>query len=121
MSKILVIVESAGKINKISSYLGDGYIVKASIGHVQELDKKTSFEILLKKSYFKNLEDLVKRHHSGFEFLTDLLLAIEANDIKSIEQLKKLFAKSICAEYSALPSLSKFAASSADFAASIAS
>ena len=37
----LVIVESPGKINKISSYLGDGYIVKASIGHVQELDKKT--------------------------------------------------------------------------------
>ena len=37
----LVIVESPGKINKISSYLGDDYIVKASIGHVQELDKKT--------------------------------------------------------------------------------
>lgn len=37
----LVIVESPDKNNKISSYLGDGYIVKASIGHVQELDKKT--------------------------------------------------------------------------------
>jgi DNA topoisomerase-1 len=41
MSKILVIVESPGKIAKISQYLGSDYIVKASIGHVQDLDKDT--------------------------------------------------------------------------------
>ena len=41
MSKILVIVESPGKIKKINEYLGSGYIVKASFGHVQDLDKKT--------------------------------------------------------------------------------
>jgi DNA topoisomerase-1 len=41
MSKILVIVESPGKINKISQYLGKNYIVKASFGHVQDLDKST--------------------------------------------------------------------------------
>jgi DNA topoisomerase-1 len=41
MSKTLVIVESPGKINKISSYLGDDYIVKASFGHCRDLDKKT--------------------------------------------------------------------------------
>ena len=41
MSKILVIVESPGKIAKISQYLGPDYIVKASIGHVQDLDKNT--------------------------------------------------------------------------------
>uniref|UniRef100_A0A6C0H858 DNA topoisomerase n=1 Tax=viral metagenome TaxID=1070528 RepID=A0A6C0H858_9ZZZZ len=40
-NKILVIVESPGKINKISSYLGPSYIVKASCGHIQDLDKKT--------------------------------------------------------------------------------
>ncbi len=46
MSKTLVIVESPGKISKISSYLGPEYIVKASYGHVQDLDKKTlSIEI----------------------------------------------------------------------------
>ena len=39
--KTLVIVESPGKINKISQYLGSDYIVKASIGHVQDLDKNT--------------------------------------------------------------------------------
>jgi DNA topoisomerase-1 len=41
MSKILVIVESPGKIAKIGQYLGSDYIVKASFGHVQDLDKKT--------------------------------------------------------------------------------
>jgi len=41
MSKILVIVESPGKIAKISQYLGPNYIVKASYGHVQDLDKST--------------------------------------------------------------------------------
>lgn len=37
----LVIVESPGKIKKITEYLGDGYIVKASFGHCMDLDKKT--------------------------------------------------------------------------------
>ena len=41
MSKTLVIVESPGKIKKINEYLGNSYIVKASFGHVQDLDKKT--------------------------------------------------------------------------------
>jgi DNA topoisomerase-1 len=46
MSKTLVIVESPGKINKIGQYLGPDYIVKASFGHVQDLDKSTlSIEI----------------------------------------------------------------------------
>lgn len=38
MSKILVIVESAGKIKKISEYLGSKYIVRASFGHCMDLD-----------------------------------------------------------------------------------
>jgi DNA topoisomerase-1 len=38
---ILVIVESAGKIKKINNYLGNDYIVKASYGHIENLDKKT--------------------------------------------------------------------------------
>jgi DNA topoisomerase-1 len=41
MTKTLVIVESPGKISKISQYLGSDYIVKASFGHVQDLDKET--------------------------------------------------------------------------------
>ena len=33
----LVIVESATKADKIQNYLGDGYIVTASIGHIRDL------------------------------------------------------------------------------------
>ena len=37
---ILVIVESPGKIKKIQSYLGNEYIVKASFGHIRDLNSK---------------------------------------------------------------------------------
>jgi DNA topoisomerase-1 len=39
--KTLIIVESPGKIKKISEILGSNYIVKASFGHIMDLDKKT--------------------------------------------------------------------------------
>jgi len=41
MSKILVIVESPGKIKKIQHILGSNYIVCASYGHIIDLDDKT--------------------------------------------------------------------------------
>jgi len=41
MFKFVVIVESPGKIKKIQEYLGDDYIVKASCGHIRDLDKKS--------------------------------------------------------------------------------
>ncbi len=37
--KNLVIVESPGKISKIQKALGDNYMVKASIGHIRDLDE----------------------------------------------------------------------------------
>uniref|UniRef100_A0A6C0IXJ4 DNA topoisomerase n=1 Tax=viral metagenome TaxID=1070528 RepID=A0A6C0IXJ4_9ZZZZ len=39
-NKILVIVESSAKCNKIQGYLGKNYIVKASMGHIKNIDKK---------------------------------------------------------------------------------
>jgi DNA topoisomerase I len=33
----LIIVESPNKCAKIKGYLGDGYIVKASCGHIRDL------------------------------------------------------------------------------------
>nr|QFG73930.1 MAG: DNA topoisomerase [Megaviridae environmental sample] len=43
----LVIVESPGKIKKIQGYLGSNYIVKASIGHVQDLNpRRMSIDIV---------------------------------------------------------------------------
>jgi DNA topoisomerase-1 len=39
-SKNLVIVESPAKAKTINKYLGDGYVVKASMGHVRDLPSK---------------------------------------------------------------------------------
>ena len=36
----LIIVESPGKIKKISSILSGDYLIKASVGHIRDLDKK---------------------------------------------------------------------------------
>jgi len=46
--KILVIVESPGsKVKSLQTYLGDGYLVTASVGHIMDLDsKKMSIDIV---------------------------------------------------------------------------
>lgn len=41
MKKILVIVESPGKIEKIQQILGNNYVVMASVGHIIDLDKRS--------------------------------------------------------------------------------
>lgn len=40
MSKKLLIVESPAKAKKIGEYLGGGFVVKSSVGHVRDLPKK---------------------------------------------------------------------------------
>jgi len=39
VKRSLVIVESPAKANTINKYLGSGYVVKASMGHVKDLPK----------------------------------------------------------------------------------
>ena len=38
----LVIVESPAKARKIGGYLGDGYIVEASVGHIRDLPQRAA-------------------------------------------------------------------------------
>ena len=38
----LVIVESPAKARKIGGYLGDGYVVEASVGHIRDLPQRAA-------------------------------------------------------------------------------
>jgi len=73
--KYLVIVESPSKIKKIEEYLGSEYIVKASFGHIVNLDSKTlsiDTETLLPKYHImkdkskvvKELKELSKKYET---------------------------------------------------------
>lgn len=42
MANALVIVESPAKADKIAGYLGDGYTVEASVGHIRDLPRKAA-------------------------------------------------------------------------------
>ena len=44
MGKSLVIVESPSKATIINRYLGDDYVVKASVGHIRDLATAASTE-----------------------------------------------------------------------------
>lgn len=63
MSKILLVVESPGKIKKIQSYLGSNYIVRASFGHIIDLtvgDKVHKLGVNIENNYkpiYKTLPD----------------------------------------------------------------
>ncbi len=84
MSKTLVIVESPGKIAKIGQYLGSDYIVKASFGHVQDLDKSTlsidiqnNFKPIYKVSPDKT--KVVKELKSLAKDCSDVILAADGD------------------------------------------
>ena len=74
MSKSLVIVESPAKAKTIEKYLGKGFDVRASVGHIMDLPKK----------------DIgVELEHRTFE----PTLIVSPGKEKVVEQLKKLAAK----------------------------
>ena len=74
MSKSLVIVESPAKAKTIGKYLGTGYEVQASVGHIMDLPKK-DIGVELKKRTFEPT------------------LVVSPGKEKLVEQLKKLALK----------------------------
>jgi DNA topoisomerase-1 len=74
MSKSLVIVESPAKAKTIEKYLGKGFDVRASVGHIMDLPKK---------------EIGVELEHRTFE----PTLIVSPGKEKVVEQLKKMGAK----------------------------
>jgi DNA topoisomerase-1 len=78
MKKNLVIVESPAKAKTILQYLGDNYLIKASMGHVRDLPTRTlgidveanfapSYQILKdKKKLVAELKSLAKKSESVF-------------------------------------------------------
>ena len=60
MSTTLVIVESPAKCSKIQSYLGDGYKVQATMGHIRALDE-TLDSVGIDRNWDPNYVDIGKK------------------------------------------------------------
>jgi len=52
-------------------------------------------KLLFKKSYVRSLEKVIKKHHKAFDTMSQLMLALEVNDEKSIQNQHKKFSKLI--------------------------
>ncbi|QSH39512.1 type I DNA topoisomerase [Candidatus Kaiserbacteria bacterium] len=57
----LVIVESPAKAKTIEKYLGDGFTVRASVGHVRDLPKNNKKAIDIEKGFVPNYEVVAKK------------------------------------------------------------
>jgi DNA topoisomerase-1 len=96
----LIIVESPGKIKKISSILGDDYLIKASVGHICDLDPKSlsydesTFEA--KYEIMSDKQEVVRGLKSAMKNASVIYLAADpdregeaiANGLKNILKIK---------------------------------
>ena len=57
----LVIVESPSKSKTISKYLGDGYIVRASVGHIRDLPKSSKKAVDIEGGFIPHYEVVAKK------------------------------------------------------------
>ncbi len=80
----LVIVESPAKAKKISGYLGDGYVVEASIGHVRDLPQRAAD---IPKEYKKFAWS---REGVDIENEFTPLYVVNPNKRKKVDELKEL-------------------------------
>ncbi len=73
----LVIVESPSKSKTISKYLGDGFVVRASVGHVRDLPKSNKKAVDIENGFIPHYEIVTKKQ--------DVLADIAAHARKATE------------------------------------
>ncbi|RYV51500.1 type I DNA topoisomerase [Pengzhenrongella frigida] len=83
MSRKLVIVESPAKARTIAGYLGSGYEVEASVGHIRDLPQPSELPVDMKKGPFGKFAVDV---HNGFE----PYYVVDADKKKKVAELKRL-------------------------------
>jgi len=83
MSRKLVIVESPAKARTIAGYLGSGYEVEASVGHIRDLPQPSDLPAEMKKGPFGKFAVDV---HNGFE----PYYVVDADKKKKVAELKRL-------------------------------
>jgi small subunit ribosomal protein S1 len=57
----LIIVESPSKAKTISKYLGDGFVVRASVGHVRDLPKSNKKAVDIEHGFIPHYEIVAKK------------------------------------------------------------
>ncbi len=81
-TRALVIVESPAKAKTIGGYLGDGYVVEASVGHIRDLPQPSELPADMKKGpYGKFAVDI----ENGFE----PYYVVDADKRKKVTELKR--------------------------------
>src|SRR5512133_1809796 len=83
MSHKLVIVESPAKARTIAGYLGDGYTVEASVGHIRDLPQPSELPADMKKGPFGKFAVDVD---NGFE----AYYVVDSDKKKKVAELKRL-------------------------------
>ena len=62
MNKRLLIVESPSKAKTISKYLGEDFVVRASVGHVRDLPKSNKKAIDIEGGFIPHYEIVAKKY-----------------------------------------------------------
>jgi len=83
----LVIVESPAKARTIAGYLGDGYDVEASVGHIRDLPQPSELPPEMKKGPFGKFAVDVENGFTPY-------YVVDADKKKKVSELKKLLKES---------------------------
>ncbi|MBI02601.1 MAG: DNA topoisomerase I, partial [Acidimicrobiaceae bacterium] len=83
MSTSLVIVESPAKAKTIAGYLGDGFVVESSIGHVRDLAKASELPEDVRKESWASMGVNVNDNFYGF-------YVVPPDKKKQVAHLKRL-------------------------------